>query len=245
MKEDDKELDEIIQGILEERAHLNIAKFLESLDTPYGPISLFTRQIQLIKHIYDEWHKDEIVINKARQSGVTRLIQGFLIYKCIKEKNKYVILYVCNNLSNSAHILNQINDICVLNGVNHNRKNIRQIEINGNIIINVHSKIPQLNGRKLVVIYDEYAHIITNIIRDIENRVSVYSNVLKLYVSTPNGMNDFYDKCNSSQINVFNINWKDVPSRIKNWKKIQIQILGSEEVFEQEYNNQFISKIKV
>lgn len=245
MKEEtDKELDEILKGILEERIYLKIVNFLESINLPFGKISLYTRQVELIKHFYDNWHKSEIIINKSRQTGVSILTKCFLIDRFIKEKGKYIVLYISNSQSSSSHSIEQIGDICVMNNIKNKRNDISSIAINGNLVTN---KLSDLNlyhtatDKRIVIIYDEYAHIQPKTILNIEKTLSLLNNVLRIYSSTPNGMNDFYDKCNNSKVDVFNINWKSIPNRDKNWREQQIKILGSEVNFDQEYNNKFIT----
>lgn len=235
----EEELDDIINDIQESRLCLKIAKFISSLEIQHGERGFFACHEQLVNHLHHNWDKDEIVINKTRQSGVTSILEAFVIDRCVREKDKYVIVLVSNNLEQSRHMLDQIDEMCRMNNINHKRKKFDSIEINGNLITNTRNDIPRLNGRRLVVLYDEYAHIYSKGIRDMETKTKFYDNVLNIYVSSPNGLNSFYDKCNESD-NVFVIKWSDVPNRDESWKAKQIKMLGGEHQFEQQYNNKFI-----
>lgn len=97
---------------------------------------------------------------------------------------------------------------------------------------------------------DEFAHISENFIEPFFR--STYPTVSSskisriIITSTPNGMNKFYEiyqgaleKKNS--FNPIRVDWWQVPGRDEEWKKREIENLGSEELFNQEYGNQFIS----
>lgn len=97
---------------------------------------------------------------------------------------------------------------------------------------------------------DEFAHINPNFIeaffRSTYPTVSS-SNVSRIIVtSTPNGLNKFYEIYQGALdgTNTFNpirVDWWQVPGRDENWKQAEIGNLGSEELFNQEYGNQFLS----
>lgn len=97
---------------------------------------------------------------------------------------------------------------------------------------------------------DEFAHIHPNFIESFFR--STYPTVSSskvsriIITSTPNGMNKFHDIYQSavSGENSFNpvrVDWWQVPGRDDEWKKQEIANLGSEELFNQEYGNQFLS----
>lgn len=97
---------------------------------------------------------------------------------------------------------------------------------------------------------DEFAHIHSNFIESFFR--STYptvssSNVSRIVItSTPNGMNKFYEiyqgaVTGENSFNPIRVDWWQVPGRDENWKKQEIANLGSEELFNQEYGNQFLS----
>ena len=97
---------------------------------------------------------------------------------------------------------------------------------------------------------DEFAHIHPNFIESFFR--STYPTVSSSKVSriiinsTPNGQNKFWEIYQGAMTgeNTFNpirVDWWQVPGRDENWKKDEIANLGSEELFNQEYGNQFLS----
>jgi hypothetical protein len=97
---------------------------------------------------------------------------------------------------------------------------------------------------------DEFAHIHPNFIESFFR--STYPTVSSskvsriIITSTPNGMNKFYELYQAAVTgeNTFNpirVDWWQVPGRDEVWKKNEIANLGSEELFNQEYGNQFLS----
>jgi hypothetical protein len=101
---------------------------------------------------------------------------------------------------------------------------------------------------------DEFAHINPNFIGQFFK--SVYPTISSskisriIITSTPNGMNKFYEIYKSAieghnEFNPIRVDWWQVPGRDEEWKKKEIANLGSEEDFNQEYGNQFLSSSKL
>lgn len=101
---------------------------------------------------------------------------------------------------------------------------------------------------------DEFAHIPENFIVDFWR--SIYptlasSNISRIIISsTPYGMNLFYDIYskaleNKNQFKAIRVDWWQVPGRDESWKEREISNLGSEELFNQEYGNQFLASNKM
>jgi hypothetical protein len=97
---------------------------------------------------------------------------------------------------------------------------------------------------------DEFAHIHSNFIESFFR--STYPTVSSskvsriIITSTPNGQNKFWEIYQGAMTgdNTFNpirVDWWQVPGRDEIWKKEEIANLGSEELFNQEYGNQFLS----
>lgn len=97
---------------------------------------------------------------------------------------------------------------------------------------------------------DEFAHIHPNFIESFFR--STYPTVSSskvsriIITSTPNGQNKFWEIYQSAMIgeNTFNpirVDWWQVPGRDEAWRRDEIANLGSEELFNQEYGNQFLS----
>lgn len=97
---------------------------------------------------------------------------------------------------------------------------------------------------------DEFAHINENFMeaffRSTYPTVSSSKVSRIIITSTPNGMNKFYDLYKGAieaenDFNPIRVDWWQVPGRDEEWKKKEIANLGSEELFNQEYGNQFLS----
>ena len=97
---------------------------------------------------------------------------------------------------------------------------------------------------------DEFAHINPNFIeaffRSTYPTVSSSKVSRIIITSTPNGMNKFYEiyqgaLTGENSFNPIRVDWWQVPGRDEAWKQKEIGNLGSEELFNQEYGNQFLS----
>jgi len=97
---------------------------------------------------------------------------------------------------------------------------------------------------------DEFAHIHPNFIESFFR--STYPTVSSskvsriIITSTPNGQNKFWEIYQGAlngdnTFNPIRVDWWQVPGRDEAWKRDEIANLGSEELFNQEYGNQFLS----
>jgi hypothetical protein len=101
---------------------------------------------------------------------------------------------------------------------------------------------------------DEFAHIHPNFLSQFYR--SIYptlssSKISRIIISsTPNGMNLFYElytgalEAKNSYFPI-RVDWWQVPGRDERWKKQEIANLGSEELFNQEYGNQFLASSRL
>lgn len=101
---------------------------------------------------------------------------------------------------------------------------------------------------------DEFAHIPENIIEPFYR--SIYptlssSQVSRIIISsTPCGMNMFYNLYanalkKKNEYTAIRVDWWEVPGRDEKWKEREIGNLGSEELFNQEYGNQFLASSRM
>jgi hypothetical protein len=97
---------------------------------------------------------------------------------------------------------------------------------------------------------DEFAHINPNFIeaffRSTYPTVSSSKVSRIIITSTPNGMNKFYEIYQlalegKNSFNPIRVDWWQVPGRDDAWREKEIANLGGEELFNQEYGNQFLS----
>ena len=101
---------------------------------------------------------------------------------------------------------------------------------------------------------DEFAHINPNFIGGFFK--SVYPTISSskisriIITSTPNGLNKFYELYSAAlekknDFNPIRVDWWQVPGRDEAWKQSEIANMGSEEDFNQEYGNQFLSSSRL
>ena len=101
---------------------------------------------------------------------------------------------------------------------------------------------------------DEFAHINANFIGSFFKSVfpTVAASLISriIITSTPNGTNKFYEIYTAAlegknSFNPIRVDWWQVPGRDEEWKRKEIANLGSEEDFNQEYGNQFLSSSRL
>ena len=97
---------------------------------------------------------------------------------------------------------------------------------------------------------DEFAHIPHNFVNtfyeNVYPTVSASAQSKVIITSTPNGFNKFYDIYTAAERGLseyvpFRVDWWDVPGRDEKWMEAEMANLGSEEAFNRQYGNQFIS----
>jgi len=101
---------------------------------------------------------------------------------------------------------------------------------------------------------DEFAHIHPNFLlqfyRSIYPTLSSSQVSRMIICSTPNGMNLFYEIYQAAierrnNFHPIRVDWWQVPGRDEKWKAQEIANLGSEELFNQEYGNQFLASSRL
>jgi hypothetical protein len=97
---------------------------------------------------------------------------------------------------------------------------------------------------------DEFAHIPPNIVDPFYENVYPTlssSKVSRIIItSTPNGFNKFYEiysgaDSGQNEYKPFRVDWWQVPGRDDAWYKRELKNLGSEEAFNRQYGNEFVS----
>jgi hypothetical protein len=97
---------------------------------------------------------------------------------------------------------------------------------------------------------DEFAHIQDSFVNSFWENVypTISSSKVSRVVltSTPNGFNKFHQiytgaQKGTNEFHPYEVNWWQVPGRDDNWKKQEVENLGSEEAFMRQYGNQFSS----
>jgi hypothetical protein len=179
-------------------------------------------------------------------------------YICFhKERN---IMVVANKLATTTEIINKIRTIIkglpffIKPGIKTNAVNSMKFDNGVNLYSQATTKTAAIGFTIHLLYADEFAHIphtfIKEFYRSIYPTLSSSSISRIIITSTANGMNLFYDIYMGAVegINSYyplNVNWWQVPGRDEKWKQQEIANLGSEELFNQEYGNQFMSSSRL
>jgi len=123
---------------------------------------------------------------------------------------------------------------------------------NGSMVIAASTSSTAIRGKSIgLLVVDERAFIPLNIWNDFIS--SVYPTISSsptskvIYVSTPNGLNHFYQDWTDAidgknEFNPIRVDWWEVPGRDENWKEETINNIGQIR-FNQEYSNSFLGSI--
>ena len=97
---------------------------------------------------------------------------------------------------------------------------------------------------------DEFAHVHHSFVKQFYENIYPTisaSDISKIIItSTPKGFNTFYEiytkaERGENQYNPIRVDWWEVPGRDDEWKRLQTANLGSEDAFNEQYGNQFLS----
>lgn len=221
------------------------------------------RQITLRPYqeeMLDSFQDNRFVIMLAsRQIGKTVTSSIFIAWYVTFHSDRN-ILVVANKLATTNEIVDKIKTILknlpyfmkpgiVSGGITGMKFD------NGNRLFSQATTKTAAIGFTIHLLYaDEFAHIHNNFLvpfyRSIYPTLSSSQISRMIISSTPNGMNLFYEiyqgategKNNFKPIRV---DWWQVPGRDEEWKQREIANLGSEELFNQEYGNQFLASSRL
>jgi len=200
-----------------------------------------------------------VVFLASRQIGKTVMTTIFIAwYICFhKERN---ILIVANKLSTTAEIIDKIRIIIkglpffLKPGIQANAVNSMKFDNGVRLYSQATTKTAAIGYTIHLLYADEFAHIHQNFIKEFYK--SIYptlssSKISRIIItSTANGMNFFYDiyqgalEGKNSYV-PYRVDWWQVPGRDEEWKRKEIANLGSEDLFNQEYGNQFMSNSRL
>ena len=194
------------------------------------------------------------IVKCSRQTGKTTVAVAFLLHYCMFNSNKTVAI-LANKGATAREILQRFKFAFenlpkfLQQGVlEYNKGSI--IFENGCKIVASATSNSAIRGLSLSCVYiDEVAFIPKNVWDEFYK--SVYPTITSgtetklLCTSTPNGLNHFYKMWRDSENNRnsfkrFSIDWKVVPGRDEEWKRKEIENLGSIKAFRQEHENAFL-----
>lgn len=230
-----------------------IETYLKITDVDVGTIPFHPYDYQ--KAMLKNYHKHRFNINLlSRQSGKTSIVSAYAIHHVLFADRKNVKI-LANKYENAKGILDRIKKSYELlprwlqQGVL--AWNAGSLELENYSTISVGTTTPD-SGRSAsisLLILDEFAFVRNNIANDFWAAVyPVISSGKKtkvIIISTANGLNLFYKLWNDAQHGrnefvPYEVSWTDVPGRDDKWKKQTISNLGDEDLFRQEYENDFI-----
>ena len=200
-----------------------------------------------------------VVMLASRQIGKTVTSSIFIAwYLCFHSDRN--IMVVANKLATTSEIVDKIKT--VLNnlpfymkpGITAGGVTGMRFDNGCRLFSQATTKTAAIGFTIHLLFADEFAHIHSNFLlpfyRSIYPTLSSSQISRIIICSTPNGMNLFYDIYQGAveqRNNYFpiRVDWWQVPGRDEEWRKREVANLGSEELFNQEYGNQFLASSRL
>lgn len=193
-------------------------------------------------------------ILSSRQSGKTTTITIFALWLVCFQSDKRVTI-IANKESTAKEIFSRIKmayeqlPIYLKPNIKSWRKDGFNLGNDSAITISTSSSSGPRGTTSNLLIIDEMAHCPNELMKELwKSAIPIISSMKKsqiIVISTPNGIdNKFYElvedsKKENSIWNLEVVEWWDVPGRDEDWKKREIALIGSKEIFDQEYGNVF------
>jgi hypothetical protein len=200
-----------------------------------------------------------VVMLASRQIGKTVTSSIFIAwYLCFHSDRN--VMVVANKLATTSEIVDKIKTVLknlpffMKPGVTAGGVTGMRFDNGCRLFSQATTKTAAIGFTIHLLFADEFAHIHSNFLvpfyRSIYPTLSSSKISRIIICSTPNGMNLFYEiyqgaiekKNNYVPIRV---DWWEVPGRDEIWKQQEIGNLGSEELFNQEYGNQFLASSRL
>lgn len=215
-------------------------------------IKLRPYQEDLLRHYQNNrWS----VVLASRQIGKTVMTGIFMAWYILFNIDKNVMV-LANKGATAAEIVDKTKTVIkglpffMKPGIVQNNVMTMRFDNGCRIMCQSTTKTAAIGFTLHLLFMDEFAHIHNNFIEPFYR--SVYptlssSNISRVIItSTANGRNKFWEIYQSAiekknEYKPFRVDWWQVPGRDEEWKKREIANLGSEELFNQEYGNQFVS----
>lgn len=196
-----------------------------------------------------------IIFLASRQIGKTVLTGIFITWYILFNIDKNVMI-LANKGQTAAEIVDKVKTVIkglpffLKPGILTNNQGTMRFDNGCRILTQSTTKSAAIGFTIHLAFMDEFAHIHANFIEPFYR--SVYptlssSKISRVIItSTANGRNKFWeiyqdalDKKN--EYTPLRVDWWQVPGRDEAWRQREIGMLGSEELFNQEYGNQFIA----
>jgi uncharacterized pyridoxamine 5'-phosphate oxidase family protein len=191
----------------------------------------------------------------SRQIGKTVTSAIFITWYLLFNVDKNVIV-LANKGATAAEILDKIKSVFkglpffLKPGIVTNNVMTMKFDNGCRVMGQATTKTAAIGFTIHLAYMDEFAHIQPSFIEPFYR--SVYPTIAAsqisrvIITSTPNGRNKFFEIYNGAvekknEYTPIRVDWWQVPGRDEKWKAREIANLGSEELFNQEYGNQFLA----
>lgn len=222
--------------------------------TDYGiqKITLRPYQVEVLKSFQENRFN---VFLASRQIGKTVTSAIFITWYLLFNVDKNVIV-LANKGATAAEILDKIKAVFkglpffLKPGIVTNNVMTMKFDNGCRVMGQATTKTAAIGFTIHLAYMDEFAHIQPSFLEPFYR--SVYptiaaSQISKVIItSTPNGRNKFYEIYQGAvekrnEYTPIRVDWWQVPGRDEKWKAREVANLGSEELFNQEYGNQFLA----
>jgi hypothetical protein len=223
---------------------------ISSVDHGIIPFKMRTYQKKMLLSMV---HNRDTIGVMCRQSGKTTTYVGFCTWFMLFEKEKTIGL-LANKHDTALEILGRIQMAYehlpkwMQHGVVTFNKGKFELENDCRIVAGATSSA-SIRGYSLsVLIIDEAAHVEhwDEFFTSVYPTISSGKTTKSIYVSTPNGLNHFYNmvdnaKRGKSSAKLFDVTWSQVPGRDETWKQRELENMNfNYDKFQQEYENEFL-----
>lgn len=227
--------------------------YIVSIDDGKQKIKLYEAQRRILRSLVD---RRFVCLLSCRQAGKSTLLTIFALWVvCFNDDQSAAI--VANKEATAITIFKRVRMAYeqlpnyIKPGVKDYGKTGMTLGNDSSIIVST-TTATSIRGTSLSMLaIDETAfiepHILSEFWSSVIPTISSGKKSKILLVSTPNGVgNRFYEIYSGAESGSLTewkserIDWWDIPGRDEEWKNTQIQLLGSEEKFHQEYGNVFL-----
>lgn len=227
--------------------------YIVSIDNGKQKIKLYEAQRRILRSLVEERF---LCLLSCRQAGKSTLLTIFALWVvCFNDDQSAAI--VANKEATAITIFKRVRMAYeqlpnyIKPGVKDYGKTGMTLGNDSSIIVST-TTATSIRGTSLSMLaIDETAfiepHILSEFWSSVIPTISSGKKSKILLVSTPNGVGnrfyEIYSGAESGQLKEWKserIDWWDIPGRDEQWKRTQIELLGTEEKFLQEYGNAFL-----
>lgn len=197
------------------------------------------------------------VILSARQMGKSTVVAIYALWVACMQEAKNIVI-IANKEDTAIEQFERIKMAYeqmpnfVKPGIKSWRKDGMNLTNGSKITVSSTSSSAARGGSVNVLIIDEFAYIEPRVLNDLwRSAIPTISSFKKsqiIVISTQNGVsNKFYDLYTKAESGVngwahIKVDWNERPDRDEQWRLDQIKLLGSVELFNQEYGTNFVDE---